>query len=135
LFCHLAQSIIWYGHGRQVIRYRYHNNSHSWFENFKLGFTETILETSLELDTTMRLVEAAFLPLRCVATHLHHHRVRFEIFAVEKNTSLLTAEVPGGRVHDREALSFILGDARRRIEAMGYALDPWVAPNEEVRES
>ena len=69
-------------------------------------------------------VEAAFRPLRCVAEISDDGRkLAFRVFDPDGKPVLIVPEESNPR--DDAALATILDNARGRVRACGFALEPW----------
>ena len=84
----------------------------------------------LELETALDSIRGAFKPLRCTVEDWdYRQKVRFRVFSPNDEPLLRVDEALASRVCDPEGLSFIVSEARARLQSRGYTLEPWNPPS------
>lgn len=80
-------------------------------------------------DEIKSIVENAFLPLRCGAEIWDHkNNLRFRVFGSNDQGVIDYPKLVLDQVRSDVSLSSILRQVRERVEAKGFALEPWEMP-------
>jgi hypothetical protein len=88
------------------------------------------MSQSLQLESVVRSIEAAFKPLRCVVEVFdYEHRIRFRVFDNDDNPVLTVGEALVRRACDPGGLKTIVSECRDRLERKGFKLEPWAVPS------
>ena len=83
----------------------------------------------LELDTVVKVLENAFLPLACtVSVSSTKQNVSFVLFDSNGAQILRAARRPGIEMRDPYSLRLAIDLVRSHLEAEGFKINPWQPP-------
>ena len=84
----------------------------------------------LDIAAALQVLEAAFLPLRCIAESLDHgNGARFRIVDASGDTNLSVDGLLRGQLSDARRLKDLILHARENLSERGYELADWAMPS------
>jgi hypothetical protein len=84
----------------------------------------------LDVAAALRVLEAAFLPLKCIAESVDHgNGARFRIVDASGDTSLNVDGLLRGQLSDACRLEGLILHARENLSERGYKLADWAMPS------